>query len=150
MSFDSLHGPTILLHLMLNLELSSLAVKSCLQPLLDFIKMILRFHFPHQEIFEWQKVSGRQYWVMHEVTRGGRGKRRRRRRRFLGKSSRNIWEEGRREEREEESGRRQNDRVRGREGETHRERGAGRKTNRGTHSQRSFGVLGFLTLKDIL
>ena len=29
---------------------------------------------------------------MHEVTRGGRGKRRRRRRRFLGKSSRNIWE----------------------------------------------------------
>ena len=35
---------------------------------------------------------------MHEVTRGGRGKRRRRRRRrFLGKSSRNIWEEGREE-----------------------------------------------------
>ena len=136
MSFDSLHGPTILLHLMLNLELSSLAVKSCLQPLLDFIKMILRFHFPHQEIFEWQKVSGRQYWVMHEVTRGGRGKRRRRRRRFLGKSSRNIWEEGR-EEREEESGRRQNDRVRGREGETHREEQVGRRIGAPTPTARS-------------
>ena len=144
MSFDSLHGPTILLHLMLNLELSSLAVKSCLQPLLDFIKMILRFHFPHQEIVEWQKVSGRQYWVMHEVTRGGRGKRRRRRRRrrFLGKSSRNIWEEGGREEREEESGRRQNDRVRGREGETDREEQVGRRIGAPTPTARSV-YLGF-------